>query len=248
MIVNRAGNSSMKNVALAYFALFAYPAVTLLIPDPHLLKWWWRTAGGAPMPKEVKERCKRNQGNLLILKFLALIAVCFGLLKLAGMSPGDIGLRIRQTQGMVVAGILAGGLLICWVWGMRLLSTRMKVPSDGPPHLLKESTPKLLVVMVLGGFAEELWRALSLVAFGRAGASYLFAVLITSITFGVGHVFSYRSLGAAIGRMLAPAIAGACLAALFLWWQTLLVPFIAHVMLNSFGSIMGRKRLIVMTE
>lgn len=233
----------MRGAALVYLTLFAYPAVTLLVPNPYSIKWWWKTGGHGSMPPDIIERCKQNQGNLLIVKFLFLMLACFVLMKQSVISPKSLGFKHSQPQGMVLIGLAAGALLMCWIWSMYALATKMKLPREGPPYLIQEGVFKILMVLVLGGFAEEYWRALSLIVFHRAGVSDLYTIFITSIIFGIGHVFSYKSFGAAVGRALAPAIGGAFLAILFLWWQTLFIPLIAHVMLNSFGTLMRRKRL-----
>lgn len=69
------------------------------------------------------------------------------------------------------------------------------------------------------------------------------AVLLTSVIFGVGHVFRYESLGAVLGRLTPPALTSILLGALFLGTQTLFFPFIIHVAVNSVGVNLGRKRL-----
>lgn len=234
----------MTIVGLAYLALFTYPAITLLTPEPNYLRWLLKTGGGGTMPPDVKERWERNVGNLLIAKFLLLVAACSIYMKQIPISTKSVGLRLDQPLGVITMGAVSCAMLIWWLSTMKALALKA-APQAGFPHsLLREPRFKLLLVLVLGGFAEELWRALSLTILPEADISKLSAVLLTSLVFGVGHLFSYKSLGAALGKFMAPAIAGAFLAALFLWSHTLFIPFFAHVLINSFGANLGLKRLI----
>ncbi len=236
----------MGTRSLAYLALLAYPFITLLVYEPNELRWWWRTGGGVPMPPEIMERSKQNEGNLLLFKFALLTIASFFLLRGGLGSAASLGLRLRQPTGTVLMGVIAGILLAVEVLGMLALA-RKWTPRAGevPIFVLRERTWKILAILALGAFAEELWRALALTAFIQAGTSIESAVLLTSLSFGVGHVISYRSLGATLGRALRPAAGGAFLAALFLWSRTLVTPFIAHVLLNSTAALMQRKRALV---
>lgn len=234
----------MKVAGFVYLVLFAYPIVTLLTPEPSFLRWWWQTGGHGPVPAKVRERGKRNEGNLLIAKFAILVGACLLLMRYFPISPRSLGFGRDQPQAAIYLGMFAGVVLIWWARSMSLLAARVGAQAALPPFLLREPTSKILVVIVLGGFAEEFWRALSLTVFYKAGISEVSAVLLTSVVFGIGHVFSYKSFGAAVGRFIAPAVGGALLGALFLWSQTLFIPFIAHVLVNSIGANVGRRRLI----
>lgn len=234
----------MRTAAYFYLCLLAYPGCVQLVPDPHWLRWWWKTGGIGELPAEVKERCDRNQGNLLIVRFLVLILICLVLSHQAGVSSKSLGFRWDQPSAALIVSLLAGLVLICWAYAMKALTSKAREAGSGPTRFLRQPTHKILLILILGGFAEELWRAVSLSISRQAGFSGLSAVLITSIIFGVGHVSSFKSLGSAAGRATGPAIVGIASAALFLWWQTLLIPWIAHVMLNSFAALSGRKRLV----
>jgi len=236
----------MEPKAWAYVVLIAYPAITLLIYEPNELRWWWRTGGGVPMPPKVLERSKRNQGNLLIVKFLSLILASSLLMRSVSVSPASLGLRLRQPTGAVLLGVAGGILFVLETLSLMGLAKKITSrPSDHVPiFVVRESTSKIISIIVIGGFAEEFWRALALTAFGRAGFPTEGSVLLTSLFFGIGHVLSFQSLGAAIGRALRPAIGGIFLAALFLWSGTLLAPFIAHIVVNSLAALMQRKHAL----
>ena len=234
----------MRISSFVYLILFTYPVITLLTPEPSFFRWWLRTGGAGPVPAEIEARRIRNQGNLLIAKFVLLIAACFIFIRIIPISSKFLGLRPGQPIGLLFVGSSAAILIVIWIFHMRGLEAKIRSQAGMPPFLLRESTLRLLVIMSLGSLAEELWRALALTIFHQAGISDLSAVLLTSVVFGIGHVFSYESFGAALGRILPPAVAGAFLGTLFLWSQTLFIPFIFHLLINSFGALMGRKRLI----
>jgi Type II CAAX prenyl endopeptidase Rce1-like len=232
----------MKADTFAYLSLIAYPACTMLVPEPNMFRWWLRTGGRGPVPDEVKRKAIRNAGDLMIAKFLLLVLCCSALVLGGSVSASSLGFRSDQPRGAFAAAAAAGGLLIWWDAKMRALARR--APRGGEqPFVLREGTRKILLIMVVGGFAEEFWRALSLTAFGMAGFGAGSAVLLTSAVFGVGHLLSPpRSLGAALGRSLRPAMGGALLALLFLLGRSLLPPLIVHVLTNSVAGIMGRRR------
>jgi len=223
--------------------LFAYPVCIQLIPNPVWLRWWWRDGGAAEMPPALVEGSKRIFSNLLIFKFAVLILVCFFLAAKASIPQSALGFRRDQPTAAILVGSLTGALLIAWVYAMTRLARKLKGSGEDPPHFLREPIPKILFILLLGGFAEELWRAVVLVLYREAGGSAISAVLVTSIVFGVGHVSSFNSISRALGRATGPALIGVFCAILFLLWQTLFIPWIPHVIVNSFGALMGRKRL-----
>jgi hypothetical protein len=233
----------VRAAALFYIALFAYPACTLLIPDSPTLRWWSRSGGQGKPPAELVERRKRNQWELLIVKFAVLLASCTLLAREARISAAEIGLRQQQPVFAIFGAIGGAVILVLWMIAMSRLTGKVRVRRESPPRLVQQSTFKVATLILIGGFAEEVWRSITLVVSREAGVSAVAAVFISSLVFGLGHVFSFRSLGATAGRAAMPAIAGMVLAALFLFWQTLLVPFIAHVGLNAFGTLTSRKRM-----
>jgi membrane protease YdiL (CAAX protease family) len=231
----------MRIAVLVYLTVLSYPFITLLVPEPISFRWWWRT-GGLPMPPEIMERSLQNKRKLLIVKFLLLILTSFLFLRCLPISPASLGFRLKQPTGTLFMGVAAGLLLIRWVFAMRSLNVKVTPrPGEDVGFFVGESTTRILLIMILGALAEELWRALALTTFDKAGISTVYAIFFTSISFGVGHVSSYNSLGHVLGRIMAPTIAGVFLAALFLWSQTLFSPLIVHVLLNSVISLMSRK-------
>lgn len=231
---------------LVYIVLLIYPAITLLPTDPRYLKWWWRTGGS--VPPEIEAEQERRRGNILIIKFILLIIACLWLSRVGQISLRLLGLTWEQPRMFNVVGVPAILFSLFLMGLIHRLRLKSSLPVDAmQPFLIRESASKLILIMVVGAFAEELWRALALAASSKANVSELVAVFMTSLVFGIGHVFSYRSLGRALGRLLPPAIGGAFLGSLFLLSRTLFVPMACHLLINSFGALMGRKRLMIQT-
>jgi len=236
----------MRISGLVYLTLFVYPIITVLIPDPAVLGWLLRTGGLGTIPSEIKLRGERNRGNVLLLKFALLITASLILMRIVPVAPSSLGLGTKQPMAFVFIGLPVAALVVYFTYLMKAsvvkISSRTEVAL---PFLLHESTSKLILILVIGGFAEEFWRALTITVFHQADISDIKAIIFSSIIFGVGHLFSYRSFGAALGKVLPPAIGGALLGTLFLLSQTLFIPFVFHVLINSIGALLGRRRLIV---
>lgn len=197
------------------------------------------------MPPEVLKRSAQNEGNLLISKFASIILGTYALTLYSSISPESLGIRRDQPRGVVLVGFAAGLLLVYWSKAMMALGRRFAPSGWQPePFLFREPVWKLALVILVGGFAEEFWRALCLILFDRANYSAGSAVLITSLVFGLGHLLSPQPVPRALGRIMRAATGGAFLGGLFLWFGTLTVPYIAHVLVNSFAALMGRKAVI----
>lgn len=236
----------MNNQAVALVAiLLLYPVIAVLVPEPHWFLWWWRTGGDGPVPPDVMERVRNNEGNLLIVKFLILVIASFFSARQLSISVGSLGFRLEQPAGTLFMGIVGAVLLLGWTFAMR--TERLKMAKCGvhsQNFLFREPILKIFIILVLGGFAEEFWRALALTTFDKHGISVGYGIFLTSVFFGIGHVTSYRSFGYVLGKMLAPAILGVVLAILFLWSRSLFTPFVIHVLLNSASALMGRRRVV----
>jgi membrane protease YdiL (CAAX protease family) len=222
--------------------LLAYPACAQLIPDPIWARQWVRT-GTTEVPEEIKRRCRENYGNLLIIRFAALVPICFLLARAGTIPPRDLGFRQSQPIVGLVSGLGAAAFLIGWAQAMAKLSKLVNDSDEGPPHFLRQGTYKILFILLWGGFAEELWRAVSLTISQSVGLSAGISVIVTSLVFGLGHISVYKPVSRGLGRAAAPALAGCVLAVLFLIWHTLMIPLIAHVLVNCFAALLGRKRL-----
>src|SRR5438874_2509850 len=135
----------MGTRSLAYLALLAYPFITLLVYEPNELRWWWRTGGGVPMPPEIMERSKQNEGNLLLFKFALLTIASFFLLRGGLGSAASLGLRLRQPTGTVLMGVIAGILLAvegAFLAALFLWSRTLVTPFIA--HVLLNSTAALM--------------------------------------------------------------------------------------------------------
>lgn len=231
---------TMSPPNVMYLTLAIYPAIVMLTPEPARFLWWIRT-GGLPMPPGVWKKSRRNEPMVLTAKFLLLIAATSRVATHSNISLHDLGFHLSPK--LVVAAVVGASILILWMARMQKLAQRFKHdPRDYRPVLLEAPTWQILVVIVVGGFAEEFWRAASLII-GVTAVSTTKAVLLTSMIFGLGHLQSPQAWPKALGRVLGPAVAGVFLAVLFLTTASLFVPFFVHIASNSLSALMGRTKL-----
>jgi membrane protease YdiL (CAAX protease family) len=181
----------LNNAALfTYLAVALYPIVMMLTPEPISFRWWLRNGHGRSMPPDVRRRSDKNEGYLLIAKFVILISSTVGLMRHTAVFPGSLGLRPVNLRNAILVGSVAGLTVSFWILSMRAAASRMPKSEDHLPFLLREPAWKILAIIVLGAFAEEYWRALSLFLLRRENASVGWALVITAIVFGIGHLLS----------------------------------------------------------
>jgi len=195
------------------------------------------------MPSEIARRSEENEGYLLMAKFLILVGTTIGLMRHTLVPPSRLGFRPIDLRAAVAFGLIAGFMLSLWILSMRAVALRMCESEEHVPFLLREPVWKIFIIITVGAFAEEYWRALSLYLLRRDNSSIGWALAITAIVFGIGHVLSPQPWPKALGRILQAAIGGLFLGGLFLGFQTLMIPFIAHIAVNSFGALIGRRTL-----
>lgn len=232
---------------MAYLLLLLYPVLSMFTPEPVQLRWWIRT-GGVPMPDAISAQSIRNEANLLITKFVfIIIATCLAA-RWASIPLASVGFTLKQPTPVVAAGVVVCVFELFWASRMRHLSEQIRRDvADDSPLFLKQSPRKIFVTILVGGFAEELWRAVAILAFKHSAHSSTQAVMLTSVAFGIGHLQSPQSPAKALARIFRPTVAGVPLAVLFLWSNSLVVPFLVHVTLNSFAALMGRKKMVSRT-
>jgi membrane protease YdiL (CAAX protease family) len=165
------------------------------------------------------------------------------LLYLAREKYGDLGFHGRRLPRQIGLGALFGVL----IFG---LDTFMIGPlAEG---LLPETAPLgidmailfrkwsylpvwLVIALLKGGFAEELWRIFGLSRFeklfGKAGL--VFALILGSIVFGLGH--TYQGLGAVITNVLQ----GLLFAGVYLRKRSAWEPVVAHAVFDLIGITLG---------
>lgn len=164
-------------------------------------------------------------GRLMPLASHALVLlVVVGLAWHLGVSPEQLGLHPRRWRSALAAGCGVGA---AWVGLKAALSlTRGAEVRLGSHHLQKGTKLFWVCSFLVGGFVEELWRALCLFALADAGETTLVCIVVTASAFAAGH-FRNR-----LGGMLFSFIFGAVAALVFLWLGSLVATYSAHVLTN----------------
>jgi hypothetical protein len=233
---------------IVYAVLLAAPAIILLIPEPVDLLWVLRhstlASGVAPMPAEVKERSRRNAYYLLFLKDALLCTLLWVLMAKYAVSASSIGLSLLHWEIFGVIGVVAGiGLLACSAlvtWVLPRLTAGS--PPRFPGVLTGRSGGQEILLLVVSSFADEFWRAFCLVCFLRLGHGAVFAVVVTSLVYALCcQREGTDTLFMKVGRIWAHSISGAYFAVFFLWWHSILVTWVAHLLYNLVRTYQARR-------
>jgi membrane protease YdiL (CAAX protease family) len=163
---------------------------------------------------------------------LSLIVV---LLRRRGERPSAVFFGGRPAGPEVAAGVLSLPVVITVVVVLmlsirRFLPTLRTVP-DNPLEGLLETQATiwlfLLVVIVGGGVREELQRAFLLHRFRQDFRQQWLGLLITSLSFGMGHTLQGLDAAVVTGTL------GAIWGALYLTRRSALAPMVSHSLFNS---------------
>lgn len=172
---------------------------------------------------------------LSLVDTIILLSLVFGFLLRRGESPRRVFLGGRPLAREVGAGVLSVPLVITIVIALSLLVRRF-VPSlhnvpDNPLHgFLGTQTGLLMflfVVIVAGGVREELQRAFLLHRFrGDLGQPWM-GVVITSLSFGMGHTLQGLDAAIITGTL------GALWGVMYLVRGSAVASIVSHSLFNS---------------
>jgi membrane protease YdiL (CAAX protease family) len=237
----------MASIA-AYFALGAFPILALLTPEPVQLRWGIKHAKLKvplpPLPPELRERSEQNDRRYLRFLQIGLLCTCIYLLMRRYSVPATtVGLHLQGWPSFILVRVAAG---LTYLTYLAFLS---RVPRwlgagpapDRPLDYLSRGSPVLWVVLFLVGcFGEEYWRAFCLVSLEQRGHGAAFAVLATSVAFGLAH-YGARQSTVEVGRMFGHATFGALLAVVFLWSGSIVPNYTGHLLVNLVALYRARK-------
>jgi membrane protease YdiL (CAAX protease family) len=170
-----------------------------------------------------------------------LLLLVFSLLRLSGERARDIFLGSRPITGEVSVGLVAVPALIMVVvtvqLGLRVIAPFLHNVPVSPFSMFLDS-PGLLVsfiglVVIAGGVREELQRAFLLHRFEQRLGGGIIGLIVTSLSFGLGHTL--QGWDAAI----ATALLGACWGALYLARRSVVATIISHALFNIAQVLMG---------
>ncbi|NIR87374.1 CPBP family intramembrane metalloprotease [Candidatus Bathyarchaeota archaeon] len=212
----------------AYLALALYPLVRflgLLLLNP-VAFYWGFTKGKEPMPPPVLERAESVSRCMLFIIDAILLAGIFYFIRRHSISFTHFGFPL---DGWLTAALVGCSIGAAWEGFRRQLMAQFQ-PAVGEPGnhwVLRGNRGLWVLLFITGSFSEESWRALCLVLLMMAGHSAAFAVVVSSLVFGITH------LRQGFGGVLNAALVGVGLALLFLWFGTLIAPFAAHFTANT---------------
>jgi membrane protease YdiL (CAAX protease family) len=163
---------------------------------------------------------------------LALIALC---LRRHGERPRDVFLGTRPIGREAMLGAGLAPLLLGATLGLlaliRVLAPALHNVPENPLEAFIEAPGTLaalaIVVIIAGGLREELQRAFLLHRFAqRLGGAWV-GVVITSVSFGLGHTLQGRDTAVALMAL------GAVWALLYLHRRSAVAPVVSHALFNS---------------
>jgi membrane protease YdiL (CAAX protease family) len=160
--------------------------------------------------------------GLQILLFFALFWMFSVPISTAGLKKFVRG----SLVGLAVALILGSGFflvvhLIRLLWGIDMRAFM------NPGIRILDPLP-LVILCLLGPFAEELFFRGLCYSLLRAHTGVWVAVALSSLFFGASHLLS----AGALGVVLVPAVGGVVLALLYEFTGSLLAPFVLHALAN----------------
>jgi CAAX protease family protein len=209
-----------------FMALVAPIAVLILVPNPVEFWWGYKTAGKpVPIPADVARKMAKAKRYTRVICAVLLIALIWILMRENSVSATSIGIWPSHWTRDLAVGLIGAVVLI----GLKTLASKIAGISLGDAHSAEKlyGYDRMLLswipMEIFPPFAEEFWRAFCLFAFTTAGYSVAFAVVITALIFGLGHIGLLQ-----LGGAIAQATIGLGLALLYVWTGSLLAPFLVH--------------------
>lgn len=208
-------------------ALAILPVAWLLT---NILYGWsiWRNrflVGDARAPRKLASTARQECQYVLSYSGLVVAGVVLWARSHA-VTPREMGLVTDSWFVQVLVGAMAGMASLSW-----LLLARRLFRVGRPLHLVLPAfhSPRALMVVlwVSAALAEELWRALCLVAILSAGYGASFALIAVSVV----SVISLSSRQLEV--LMLGGINSAVYGALFLWQRSLMAPVAAHLAVDQ---------------
>jgi membrane protease YdiL (CAAX protease family) len=223
-------------------ALFAYPFIIIFVFDwfGKVPRWARvRENRGSPLPPSLRLEEEHKNRFLIIGKYALLLVVLRGL---AGKTYWNLPLTTRNGHSwatFVELG-LCGGLLIFGFRRLLSLLWQGAAVAERNEYYLRGPIVLWFVTFLVGGFAEEIWRAICISSFQTNDFSSASANLLTALTFSIAHISGLPSrVAPGVPSLVAETMIGLLLGGLFIWSGNLTAPYFASVTyfaLNFFFS------------
>ncbi len=139
------------------------------------------------MPPDLERRALRRGRVLLLVRYILLSAYVLTSLDRASLERITLGFTSLSTLSYVAVGAGVGlGLVLCRTWGRRFWPG---LNWENPKNPMRTGPrPLWLVIIVVGGLSEELWRAFTIVELRKTGLTFSSAILVTALCFALGQL------------------------------------------------------------
>jgi RsiW-degrading membrane proteinase PrsW (M82 family) len=227
----------------AYIALLAYPAIVLLVFDwtGAASRWAAEHKSFFP-PSDLTAKQERTGRPLLLGKYVLLFLALRGLAGSGLLQIARVTTHSRPWSVVVTWGIVGGVAMLACRRAISLLSPRA-AEAEKHDYFLRGSVALWLGVFFLGGFVEELWRAVCIAVFQQNGYSATSVILLTAFCFGFAHLCG-RPSRVSPGGVSAEMVIGLMLGAIFVWSGNLIAAYIAGVIYFTYSFLRVRGILL----
>jgi hypothetical protein len=231
------------NELVSFIATAAYPAVIMLVFD-----WFGKASRLARknksmvMPPDLKPFEESKGRFLFIPKYLLLLLVLRGLAGTGLWYFISTKIQVRPWGIPVCIGI-SGGIVMLAYRRLIFVFVRGFALTEGNDYFTRGPVTLWLTVFVIGGFVEEVWRALCITSFKNNDFSALSANLMTAGAFAIAHVSGLPARIAPGIPVFAEMLVGLMLGGLFLWSGNIIVPFTASIIYFTSAFFIQRKYL-----
>jgi hypothetical protein len=139
------------------------------------------------MPPDMERRALRNGRFLLLARYLILFAYVATSLDQASLHKIILGFTSISALKSVGTGVALGiALGLCRDFGSRTWKgLDWRTPRN---PMRKGSTLLWVLIIFMGGFAEELWRAFTIVELRKSGVIFIIGVVLTALCFALGQL------------------------------------------------------------
>jgi CAAX protease family protein len=164
-----------------------------------------------------------------------------------GYTSAELGLVIYGENRVLLAGIVGASTLAVLQWLNLRRMGRLSTPARGLlqslaerifPQSRVEMLPYFALALTAGVCEEFLYRGFAMAAIIRAGSPVWGAVLLSSLLFGLAHL--YQGRGGAVGTMLLGALFGAAR----IGYDSLVPGVFWHSAVDLFAGVAGPRYLI----
>ncbi len=242
-----------------------YPLVISVIPEPAAFRWARAQVDGTPLHESAFEEVERRGRWFYLVGFAIVAVLLFVWARLYEFSWSELGLAVPSSRGYAAAAASSVFLIVGRITFLRVVpsirrpsasrfsigpaATRFRGLSSREKQMLvthplsRGPAAVWLLVFIAAGIVEEPWRAFCLLAAQKSGFAIPFAVLASSIAFVYAHLANTPSrIPGRVAEIAWEFILGVVLAALFLTFGTVLIPYFSALAFNIFNLYLIRRR------